>query len=108
MIKVGTGTVDLVTPRFNEKVSTQATISNSLYPKPHFNKAFFTEGQEKASLWITGGWLMWLGTISSYTANNLSGITTIASLEGYFYLLYYDPYYHTLPFILRLNYLKKY
>lgn len=86
MIKVGTGTVDLVTPRFNEKVSTQATISNSLYPKPHFNKAFLTEGQEKASLWITGGWLMWLGTIFSYTAiaNDLSGITTIASLRRLF------------------------
>lgn len=54
LIKTGTDTVDLVTAWFNEKFSTQATISNSLYPKPHFNKVFPTQGQEKASLWITG------------------------------------------------------
>lgn len=86
LIKIATGTVDLLTPQFNEKISTQATISNSLYPKPHFNKAFLVERDRgtRKSKSLDNWWVVNVtGLISSYTviANDLSGITTIASLR---------------------------
>lgn len=111
LIKIATGTVDLLTPQFNEKISTQATISNSLYPKPHFNKAFLVERDRgtRKSKSLDNWWVVNVtGLISSYTviANDLSGITTIASLRKKMAIfIYYTMIHPTMPCHLFLGFI---